>query len=66
MSNIAQAMFKALSMIKGFDPGMSSSSSTHLIVDYDSKRYLVVAHEIENPEEDMFKDIKKYISKRSE
>lgn len=59
--SIARALFNALNLIKNFEPGITSRSNSQIIVDYYGDRYLINATKIEEPDENMFKDIDKYI-----
>ena len=59
--SIARALYNALNFIKNYEPGMTSRSKSQIIVDYYGDRYLITATKIEEPDENMFKDIDKYI-----
>lgn len=50
-----------LERVKGFTCGSSSKDTDHMIINHNNKRYLISIKEIENPNEDMFKDIDKYL-----
>lgn len=61
---VAQAMFNGLSLIKGFDMGMSSRTDKKLIMDFKDNRYVVSINRIPTkPHKNMFEDIKTYLTK---
>ena len=51
--SIAEALYNGLSLLKHFEPGMTSRSSNQIITNYDGERYLITATKIEEPNEDM-------------
>lgn len=50
-----------LDQMKGFTVGTSTKSEDKMIIDYKGKRYVVTLEEIENPNEDVFKDLDFYL-----
>lgn len=58
---ITQAMSSALGMIKNFNTGTSSRSNDRMIIDYNDDRYIATFTKVEDKDEDMFKDIDKFI-----
>lgn len=61
MSELILGLQGILDRIKGFTCGSSSKSRDKMIIDYNNKRYLISIEEIENPNEDIFKDIDLYL-----
>lgn len=50
-----------LGYLKGFETGSTSSNKDQMIIDFEDRRFVATFQEIENPDEDMFKDIDKYL-----
>jgi len=54
-------LYEIFNMIKGFEAGYTSKSDNKLILDYDGDRYILTLEKIDNPSDDMLKDIDKYL-----
>jgi hypothetical protein len=58
-------MIRRISSILGemrdIETGTASSNDTQMLLDYEDKRFIVTFTEIDNPNEDMFKDIEWYL-----
>lgn len=55
------ALNDSLSRMKGFDCGYTTDNKNQMIVNYKEKRYVLSLKEVENPSEDIFDDIDKYL-----
>ena len=54
-------LHEVLNMIKGFATGYTSSNKNSFITDYENKRYKVTLEEIQEPNEEMYEDMKRYL-----
>ncbi len=61
MGYLIHKIYSILNEMKGFTPGITSRSKNKMIIDYNGKRYIATFEEIENPDENIFKDIDKYL-----
>ena len=61
MFEVIQKIQSILNIVKGFMVGTTSSNHKECIIDYKGKRFVVSFKEIENPNEDIFEDIDKYL-----
>lgn len=58
---LIMALNDTLSRIKGFDCGYTTDNKNEMIIDYNGKRCVMSLKEVENPSEDIFDDIDKYL-----
>lgn len=54
-------IFDILNMIKGFEVGYTSNVKDKIIIDYEGERYVVHFEKVENPNKNMYEDIKLYL-----
>lgn len=61
MRKVLNAISEALGMIKGFDTGTTSRIDNRMIIDYKGERYVASLTKIENPDENIFEDIDRFL-----
>lgn len=60
MFKLTHALYTILNLMKDFSVGYTTSSMGKMMIDYEDKRYMIEITEIEEPDTEMHKDIKKY------
>jgi len=61
MEDVIFALADILAYMKDFNSGYMSDVNDKMLIDYEGKRFLVSFKEIENPDIDMYLDMKKYM-----
>lgn len=60
MFKLRHKLYELMNMMKGCCAGYSTKYPNKMMIDNDGERYMVEFTKIENPNEDMHKDMKKY------